>query len=53
MSLGYEPSSKPLHVSAKYFEILNPKQVNSDGDMLIVPQQRTLTLQTEFGFLQV
>mmetsp|Transcript_10165 Transcript_10165/g.24870 ORF Transcript_10165/g.24870 Transcript_10165/m.24870 type:complete len:446 (+) Transcript_10165:184-1521(+) len=27
--------------------------VNSDGDMLIVPQQRTLTLQTEFGFLEI
>lgn len=26
---------------------------NSDGDLLIVPQQGTLVIQTEFGFLQV
>jgi len=42
-----------IHVYACNTGMGNKSFSNSDGDFLIVPQEGTLTIQTEFGILQV
>ncbi|RYY36632.1 homogentisate 1,2-dioxygenase [archaeon] len=46
-------SGMAVHMYACNASMVNECMYNSDGDMLIVPQQGTLLLQTEMGYLQV
>lgn len=42
-----------VHIYTATKSMENKSFYNSDGDMLIVPQQGTLTIQTEMGWLEV
>ncbi|KAF2073932.1 hypothetical protein CYY_004756 [Polysphondylium violaceum] len=42
-----------IHIYTANIDMKNKCFYNSDGDFLIVPQQGTLDIQTEFGFLEV
>ncbi|EFA82917.1 homogentisate 1,2-dioxygenase [Heterostelium album PN500] len=42
-----------IHIYTANENMVNKSFYNSDGDFLIVPQQGTLDIQTEFGFLEV
>eukprot|EP01132_Coremiostelium_polycephalum_P000795 gene795-989_t len=42
-----------IHIYTANKDMVNKSFYNSDGDFLFVPQQGTIDIQTEFGFLEV